>query len=488
MVSTVWQEEMRTRRDVLLLAAILAAILILRIAALAVSKFDFAYDEAQYWLWSRELAFGYYSKPPLIGWAMRLASALCGEGVFCLRLPAAVLPVASAALLYALGRALYDRRVAFWSAILYATLPGAAVASMLFTTDAPLLFFWSAALLLLVHQQRRPNWATAVLLGLAVGLGLNAKYAMIYLPLCTALYVAVTPQARGLVRAPSSWGALAIALACLLPNLWWNWQNGFATARHTANDNMAWDLSRLNPAEPFEFLLGQAGIIGPILFAVLIYMLATGRRSRQGDADRFLLLHSVPIIAAIMVQGFLSHTHGNWAATAYPGATVLLAAFIVHNGMRRLLAAAVALNAAVSALLLLPGAFADRPLVMNAAPGVRRMVGWDEFAVALERVIAPTGIRTVVADGKPLSAQLTYYLRDSGLTVKSLTERGSFPDDHYQLTRPWHPDEIGPVVLVTARPPDRLPIAADRLKLIGTIDTAIYLARKGRLPIYRVDP
>ena len=27
-------------------------------------------DEAQYWFWSRDFAFGYYSKPPMIAWVI----------------------------------------------------------------------------------------------------------------------------------------------------------------------------------------------------------------------------------------------------------------------------------------------------------------------------------------------------------------------------------------------------------------------------------
>ena len=29
-------------------------------------------DEAQYWLWSRTLDFGYFSKPPMVAWTIRL--------------------------------------------------------------------------------------------------------------------------------------------------------------------------------------------------------------------------------------------------------------------------------------------------------------------------------------------------------------------------------------------------------------------------------
>ncbi|MEZ5827115.1 MAG: hypothetical protein R3D01_01435 [Hyphomicrobiales bacterium] len=44
----------------------LSALLVLRLVAVHVAANDFVMDEAQYWTWSRDLDFGYFSKPPLI--------------------------------------------------------------------------------------------------------------------------------------------------------------------------------------------------------------------------------------------------------------------------------------------------------------------------------------------------------------------------------------------------------------------------------------
>ena len=38
-------------------------------------------DEAQYWWWSTELAWGYYSKPPMIAALIHLSTTLFGDGV-----------------------------------------------------------------------------------------------------------------------------------------------------------------------------------------------------------------------------------------------------------------------------------------------------------------------------------------------------------------------------------------------------------------------
>ena len=46
-------------------------IIILKITAIYITDLGLYGDEAQYWLWSQNLDFGYYSKPPLLAWFLR---------------------------------------------------------------------------------------------------------------------------------------------------------------------------------------------------------------------------------------------------------------------------------------------------------------------------------------------------------------------------------------------------------------------------------
>ena len=88
----------------------LGALLALRLVAVYAAKTDLVLDEAQYWTWSRELAFGYFSKPPMIAWVIRGASELCGNSEACIRSASPVLYTIAAFMLYLTGRALYGSR------------------------------------------------------------------------------------------------------------------------------------------------------------------------------------------------------------------------------------------------------------------------------------------------------------------------------------------------------------------------------------------
>src|SRR5258707_10163646 len=101
----------------------LLAITVLRLLWLIGNPINLYPDEAQYWLWSRSLAFGYFSKPPLLPWIIALTTAIFGEDEFAIRVASPFLHLATGLVVYAIARRLYDARVACWSAILYATLP-----------------------------------------------------------------------------------------------------------------------------------------------------------------------------------------------------------------------------------------------------------------------------------------------------------------------------------------------------------------------------
>jgi len=157
----------------------LGALLALRLVAVYAARTDLVLDEAQYWTWSRELAFGYFSKPPMIAWVVRGASDLCGHSETCLRSASPVLYTLAAFMIYLTGRALSSSRVGFWSAIIFATLPGVSYSSLLITTDVPLVVMWTIMLYAWVMLVKRQSMGFAILLGVAIGFGLLAKQAMV---------------------------------------------------------------------------------------------------------------------------------------------------------------------------------------------------------------------------------------------------------------------------------------------------------------------
>src|SRR4051812_9165177 len=161
--------------------AMVAALTCVRLIVLFVTPLQLYPDEAQYWGWSRSLAFGYFSKPPMIAWLIAATTAIGGDAEPWVRLSAPLLHAAAALVLAQVGRRLYGPWAGFWAAVIYSLMPGVQLSATVIATDAPMLLFVSLALLayveLLSAPTRRRSLACAASVGLAVGLGCMAKYA-----------------------------------------------------------------------------------------------------------------------------------------------------------------------------------------------------------------------------------------------------------------------------------------------------------------------
>lgn len=437
-----------------ILLAGLAALLIVRLAALYFNRTDLFFDEAQYWAWSEQPAFGYFSKPPLVAWLIRAATEVCGPGEACVRLPSPLVHTLTALAVYCLGRQLYDVRVGALSALSFATLPGVSLSAGLISTDVPLLASWAVALIgfAALFQTERP-WP-ALVLGLAFGIGLNAKYAMAWFIMCAAVYLILTPERRSVLRDWRLWLGLAIGLLMIAPNLAWNYAHSFATFTHTAeNANLGGTL--FNPRKVLEFVGSQFGVFGPVLFNAYLVIAWRASKQRLPEPDRYLLAFSAPILLVITAEAFISRAHANWAAPAYVAGAALVIAAMLRDREWGWLIASFAINIAILLLIAFGTTTAGRiPSPVKPDPFARTL-GWRDVAQATQAELlkaqkAGRPFAAVLSDNRAMTAELLYYMRNDPTPV--LAWRKGAPHDHFELTRPFTAAVNGPVLLVREGP------------------------------------
>ncbi len=432
----------------------LGALLCLRILALYWNATDLFFDEAQYWAWSEQPAFGYFSKPPLVAWLIRAATEVCGPGEACVRLPSPLVHTATALAVFVLGRRLYDTRVGALSGLAFATLPGVSLSAGLISTDVPLLMCWAIALVgfAALFATERP-WP-AMVLGLAFGVGLNAKYAMAWFLMCAAVYLFLTPERRGVLRDYRLWLALALGLLMIAPNLAWNYANSFATFTHTA-ENANFGGTLFNPLKVLEFVGSQFGVFGPILFGAYLVIAWRAWKQRLPEADRFLLAFSAPILLVITLEAFISRAHSNWAAPAYVAGAVLVITTMVRDGAWGWLKTSFAINVTLLLLIATGTTTAGRmPSPVTPDPFARTL-GWHDIAQATSAELAKARaaghpFAAVLSDDRSMTAELLYYMRNEPTPV--LAWRRGAPHDHFELTRPFTAAITSPVLLVREGP------------------------------------
>ena len=247
-------------------------------------------------MWSRTFDWGYFTKPPLIAWVIGATTSLMGtDAEWAIRLGAPIAHAIAGVAIFALGRNMYGAWAGFWAGLAYLLMPGVVFSSNLISTDALLLPLWSLALLAMWRLVVTRAWVWAIALGLFVGVGSLAKYAMLYFILCTALAAYWMPPVRQALAKGRGIIAFFIALAVLTPNIIWNIDHGFATARHTAANARLDASDMFNLDELFEFVSGQM-LLGPIIFFVLIGLgwRAWRRASGLTDEDKFLISYMLP--------------------------------------------------------------------------------------------------------------------------------------------------------------------------------------------------
>jgi len=432
----------------------LGALLALRLAAIHAAKIDLVPDEAQYWSWSRELAFGYFSKPPMIAWVIRGASAVCGEGEVCIRSASPVLYTLSALMIYLAGRALFGPRVGFWSAVVFDTVPGVSYSSLLITTDVPLILFWIIALYAWIMLVKRQSMGFAVLLGVTLGLGLLTKQAIIYAVLCIICHAAVSREAREALKGGRAIVAALIAAALFSPNVIWNAGHGFPTVQHTGA-NIGWQYPYIHPPEVLAYFAAQLGVFGPILFIVLLRAAWREIRHPSDPAKVLLLCFSLPVLALLTVQALLSRAHGNWSATAYPAAAILVTAVMLELNRRILFWVSLGLNLAVAAMLAIAPAFALQLPLFERLQFLSNAVGWRGAADAVREKLAEDHYGAIVVDTRELAGELLYYLRNEPIPLYVLPA-GPRPSDHYEMTRPFTAATPEPILFISlARCPEK---------------------------------
>lgn len=154
-------------------------------------------DEAYYWTWAQNFSLSYFDHPPMTAWAIRFSTAIFGDNLFAIRLPAMFFSSATALL------------VAYLSpqptlAALFLLTPLFLFGGALMTPDLPLVFFWTLYLTWTsrIHA-RLETWncdpVTRVyhnspispidwlMGGCVLGLGLLSKYTMALAVVCSAL-------------------------------------------------------------------------------------------------------------------------------------------------------------------------------------------------------------------------------------------------------------------------------------------------------------
>ncbi|WP_337270573.1 ArnT family glycosyltransferase [Oryzifoliimicrobium ureilyticus] len=460
---------------------IILALTVFRVACLFFDRTNLFVDEAQYWLWSQHLDFGYYSKPPMIAWVLWLSTSLSGSNdIFWLRLPGPILHAATAILLMRASQSFVSSRNQGWVGVTYITLPGVAFSSVFFSTDVVLLFFVALALFAYLRLTLRPSLGGAVGFGAAVGLAFLSKYALLFLLPGGATAPYLIPRARIAIR--DFLVAVVTAALTVSPNLIWNALHSNATIRHTQNI-AHWGDFKIRVADGLTFFAAQFAVVGPLVFVALLWALVRLMRNKSQEDEKLLLLLSVPVVFLITLQALLGGAYANWAVTAYVAGTIL-AVIVFERLWPQGLRISFGINGAICLVFPFLTIFPQSLTLPNGRQIMQRYLGRAEISHHVAYLARQTGLNVIVTDSRDLNADFFYTLRSEPFRFYAPRPK-AFPENYYEQEFPLPASVANEVLFVTTRP---FACQADKASLVETWSPANGAYRGKAIYAYRASP
>ncbi|HTW94653.1 MAG TPA: glycosyltransferase family 39 protein, partial [Tepidisphaeraceae bacterium] len=288
-------------------------------------------------------------KPILPLWQIAASFAILGDSALALRLPSAILSVATVALTYLIGARLLDRRSALLGATLQAFSPvifGQVQGYMLADhIDTALLFWVELGIYFLARAIDRPNRRDLIFAGVATGLAYLCKDFLAAIVPALAIVAFFLARIRRMKmsadfapRLRVSHVAILVGIAILTALPWTLWSylefprqflwEHLQMLRHVSNPIAGWGAPWYRAAFSYlMFLFGQAYL--PVMLTLIIASVAAVRR---GDGR---LLFLVAWAAGVILATLLAATKTPLAAIVSLPPAMLLLGWLVSSAFRR---------------------------------------------------------------------------------------------------------------------------------------------------------
>ncbi len=387
----------------------LVFITLIRIYTLFVSPLELSVDEAQYWHWSQNLDFGYFTKPPFIAWTIGLSTKIFGNEEWAVRLLSPIIHFFISIILWITTQFAFGLKAGRIAALLWIFTPAASLGSFIISTDTPLLLFWSLAILFIFKIFKDDSYISASFAGASLGLAFLSKYAALYFYVLLILWWVIYDRGITLTLKKLLL-VLILSFVVATPNLYWNYSNDFVTASHTiSNANLSKII--INYANVIDFLSSQLLVFGPIIFLLYLFVIFNSFFKDQKLA--LLGMLSLPIITLIIIQSFLKIANPNWAVTAYISATLMISAYAItqrHKILRILTKFGLFVNFILSLLILkvtLTGNF--YPINLKSDP-LRKNLGFELLSTEIKKTFYNNEISKLVFFNRGEITRFNYYL------------------------------------------------------------------------------
>jgi undecaprenyl-diphosphatase len=371
-------------------------------------------DEAYYWLWSQNLAFGYYDHSPMVAWFIKITTLFSNSELF-VRFSSIIVTIILSILTWKFVKKIFNETVACASVVVLNTLPLMLVGSVIITPDTPVFLFLAFSVYFLwrlVESNEVKYW---YIIGLFFGLSLLSKYTAILFVLSLVTYMLLDGRIKWL-KNKHFYFMFIVAFITFLPVIIWNSQNEWVSFafqfKHGLSNN------KLHLKYIFEYLGTQCLIAGPFIFISGIIASISYLKSKNTiykHKQLFLFSFSIPIIAIFIFTALKRYPGANWPASGYFAFSIMTAQYLFSAKSelkKKILLIGVSFNFVVSILLGLHIKYAIFPIYKFSrdaaiADATNWFTGWQE----LGKNILRKNVKYAVTNSHQWGGVIAYYTK-----------------------------------------------------------------------------
>ncbi|GMQ28872.1 glycosyltransferase family 39 protein [Algoriphagus confluentis] len=384
-------------------------------------ELDLFTEEAQYWLWSRNLDWHYYSKPPMVALLNFISTGVFGHTEAAVRLIPIFAGLGTAWMVFRLTDYLYSsKKTACLAGLLFLGMPIHLLEFTFHTTDTSMTFFWTWAWFLLyraIQENKTSLWIAA---GLITALGIMSKATMILIFPASLIFLFLSSKLK---KFGKYWLILlAVSLLGFLPSLIWNLQNDFYTFKHLAalggasgGESRPFDLGLLL-SRTSEYLGGQLAMVS--LFFLPFFFFAFKRLIRERTlSDLYPVLPGILTFLGFGGLSLFTWIEVNWPGFAYSTFPVFLAPIVANleSGWKKYTSWALGISLALQIILLFPDLFqwkSQGPIFKAEKAIFKRMVGYEDLGKRIDFLQDSLSLTSPVlfSESYHVASELAFYV------------------------------------------------------------------------------
>lgn len=301
---------------------------------------ELLFDEAYYWYYAQEMAWGYFDHPPMVALLIKLSGFLF-KGELGVRFMSCLLSAGTLGILWkAIDHPAKNAFITHFFALAFSmTLLNAY--GFFTLPDTPLLFFTALFLLLYKYFLQRESLVVALGLGLVMAALMYSKYHAVLVILFVIL------SNIKLLFSRRAWIAVGLALILYVPHLLWLYAHDFVSIRYHLFErpNRAYDFNDFTLGY-FVNLIALFGLTFPWIYLALF-------KTRARDLfTRALLFLVYGILLFFFVSSFQRRVQTQWVIViCIPLVLIVFQYMAGHSGHRKRLMRAAIVNVVVLLVL-----------------------------------------------------------------------------------------------------------------------------------------